>query len=98
GRAHLFPALHELATLFRSHVAGLVEDRARALALFRTHLLEAAHATARAFALVRRQVAPTAGMFEQARTIVRRGVPALAQRRHQQFALFGTELFPSRQG
>src|SRR5690606_35328149 len=96
-RAHLLPLLAEALALLRRHLPGGLEDRTRALALLRVHLLEAAHAAAGAFARLRRQFLPALGTLEHARALLRVVVPAVAQRRDQQFALFGAQLFPARQ-
>src|SRR5690606_29355064 len=95
GGRHAFPVLAELLALFVRHRAGRLVDGARALALLRIHLLETAHAVAGAFAPVGRQFLPALGAFEHARPFLRLRIPAVAQRRDEQFALLGAELLPA---
>src|SRR5690606_7970748 len=54
-----------------------------------------AHAVAGAFARVGRQFLPALGAFEHARPFLRLRIPAVAQRRDEQFALLGAELLPA---
>src|SRR5690606_2621527 len=99
GRAHGLPALDHGLALGLGQRADVLEQGARLAALLRRHVAPAAHAVARVLALLGGHGLPAPGVFEHVPALFRRAVvPALADRRQQQFALLWTELVPLGQG
>ncbi len=96
--AHLAPLLSQGVTLLWTEITHLMVELTHLLTFFRIHLFPATQAVACLTALLGIKLSPALSVAVKAGAIVGTGVPALADRRNQQFALFGRELLPCRQG